>query len=87
MKIHYLAALLLFVVSTFGCTTETIETSYRVGRKSEAPQGFFGRLADKITDRECDVVKFTCPYGLGPAGEPCDCTDPQGVVLKGWTIK
>jgi hypothetical protein len=87
MKLRYLAASILFFMSALGCTTETSETTYRVGGKAEAPQGFFGKLADQVTDRECDVVKFTCPYGFGPAGEPCDCTDPKGIVLRGWTVK
>jgi hypothetical protein len=43
--------------------------------------------ADELTERECNVVRFTCPYGFGPAGEPCDCTDPRGVVLRGKTVK
>ena len=53
----------------------------------EAPRGFFDRLADSLSERECNVGRFTCPYGLGAAGEPCDCTDPNGIVLQGRTIK
>ena len=53
----------------------------------EAPRGFFDRLADSLSERECNVMRFTCPYGLGAAGEPCDCTDPKGVVLQGRTVK
>lgn len=51
------------------------------------PEGFFGKLVDSVTERECDVVRFTCPFGLGPAGEPCECVDSKGVVRKGTTIK
>ena len=77
--------LLLAVLSTSSCVTETVTTPMR--NQTEKPQGFFGRLADAITERECNVVRFTCPYGLGPADEPCECIDPKGVVLKGTTIK
>ena len=74
-------------IGIFGCTTETSEKPVRFGSKPEAPKGFFSRLADQITERECNVIKFSCPYGLGPAGEPCDCTDPDGILRKGWTVK
>jgi hypothetical protein len=55
--------------------------------RSAPPRGFFERVADNLTERECNVVRFTCPYGWGPAGEPCECTDPRGIVLLGRTIK
>jgi hypothetical protein len=77
--------LMLAVLSSSSCVTETVTTPLR--NQTEKPQGFFGRLADQITERECNVVRFTCPYGLGPADEPCECTDPKGVVLRGTTIK
>jgi hypothetical protein len=66
-----------------GCNTSTTNI---VGAKTE-PRGFLQRLADQLTARECNVGKFICPYGLGPAGEPCECVQPSGVVLKGRTIK
>ena len=69
------------------CTTTTTTTTSALRGQADKPQGFFGRLADAITERECNVVRFTCPYGWGAADEPCDCTDPKGVVLKGTTIK
>jgi hypothetical protein len=82
---------MLFIIAlglwSFGCTTETREQPMPFGNKTQAPSGFFGRLADQFTERECNVVRFTCPYGFGPAGEPCDCTEPNGVVRKGWTVK
>ncbi len=68
-------------------TSSTDSTTSRFGGQAERPSGFFDRMADAITERECNVLKFTCPYGFGPAKEPCECVDPQGVVLKGWTIK
>ena len=55
--------------------------------RSETKRGFFEKLTDEMTERECNVIRFTCPYGLGPAGEPCECTDPSGIVLNGRTIK
>ena len=74
-------------VGVFACTTETSVKPVRFGSKTEAPKGFFNRLADQLTERECNVIKFSCPYGLGPAGEPCECTDPDGILRKGWTVK
>jgi hypothetical protein len=59
----------------------------RYNPRSEAPRGFFDSLADQLTERECNVARFTCPYGFGPAGEPCECTDPRGIVRAGRTIK
>jgi hypothetical protein len=81
---------LVFLAMTFdGCTTTstTTRSPTTFGRQAEQPQGFFDRLADQFTERECNVIRFTCPYGIGPAGEPCECTHPNGVVLKGRTIK
>ena len=82
---------LIFIIAVsiglFGCTTETSEKPVRFGSKTEAPSGFFNRLADQLTERECNVIKFSCPYGLGPAGEPCDCTDPDGILRNGRTVK
>jgi hypothetical protein len=62
-------------------------TTTNVRGQTQRPQGFFDRLADAITERECNVGRFTCPYGLGPADQPCECTDPDGVVRKGQTVK
>jgi hypothetical protein len=71
------------------CTTTTTIEGIPMGSsgRKEPPKGFFERLADEFTERECNVFRFTCPYGLGPADEPCECTEPNGVVLKGRTIK
>jgi hypothetical protein len=88
MRIKPVAVLIVAVsLGAFGCTTETSEGPPRWGSKPAVPSGFFNRLADQFTERECNVIRFTCPYGLGPAGEPCDCTDPDGVVRKGVTVK
>ena len=83
-----LSALCLVALGITSCTTTTT-SSATINAKTltEPPRGFFERLADQVTERECSVVRFTCPYGLGPAGEPCECTEPNGVVLKGRTIK
>jgi hypothetical protein len=79
-------AILLMVaaVSVSTCATQSSGPN-RFG--APAPRGFFEKLADELTERECNVVRFTCPYGFGPAGEPCDCTDPRGVVVRGKTVK
>jgi hypothetical protein len=65
-------------------TTSTITVSRR---QAEEPRGFFAGLMDQVTERECNVGRFICPYGLGPAGESCTCTDPSGIVLNGRTVK
>jgi hypothetical protein len=78
-------AILLMIGLFFGaCASST--TRVRPTPKDEAP-GFFGKLWDQITERECMVSTFICPYGLGPAGEPCTCTEPSGRVREGITIK
>ena len=56
------------------------------GQKKEE-RGFFDRLSDNMTTRECSVLRFSCSFGFGPANEPCYCTDPDGRVLQGRTIK
>jgi hypothetical protein len=66
------------------CTAENPVSS---ARGPQVSRGFFERLSDQMTRRECNVVRFTCPYGLGPAGEPCECVDPGGVVLQGRTVR
>ena len=50
-------------------------------------KSFWGKVSDHVTERQCSVYRFSCPYGFGPAGEPCDCTDPRGFVIQGITIK
>jgi len=70
----------------FACTTTT-ETPAFPRKQADPPHGFFEKMVDEMTSRECNVSKFTCSYGLGPAGEPCECTDPSGRVLKGLTVK
>ena len=84
LSVVYLFQLLLLTVALSSCS------SSRPGladRQAKPEPGFFERLRDQLTERECNVVRFTCPYGFGAAGEPCDCTDPRGVVLFGRTIK
>jgi hypothetical protein len=76
----------LVVLSFTACTTTT-ETTSVPRRQPDPPRGFFEKLMDEMTARECNVSKFTCSYGFGPAGESCDCTDPSGIVLKGQTVK
>jgi len=71
----------------FSACTTTTETTTMPRQQPDQPRGFFQKFMDEVTERECNVGKFTCPYGLGPAGEPCDCTDPSGIVLKGQTVK
>jgi hypothetical protein len=75
----------VFALSACG-TSEPVASSPR-GRPEPPPRGFFDRLADNLTERECNVIRFSCPYGFGPAEEPCECVDPRGTVLRGRTIK
>jgi len=70
-------------LSACGSTT----TPSRNPRRQQEQPGLFDRMADQVTERQCNVGRFICPYGLGPAGEPCDCTDPSGVVIGGRTVK
>ena len=83
-----LLAILVGSALVAACTTvtEPAGPTY-LGRQPEKPSGFFNRLADSFSERECYVGRFTCPYGLGPAGEPCECVAPDGVVYNGSTVK
>ena len=90
--LKFYSSLFLLALSISGCTTTTTSSSTAfpanmMSGQAEAPRGFFDRLTDQLTERECNVGRFTCPFGLGPAGEPCDCTGPGGVVRQGRTIK
>jgi len=81
-----LRLLVIFIIALLiiSCTTSSTTT---VSRRQPEERGFFGSLADQLTERECNVGKFICPYGLGPAGESCTCTDPSGIVVNGRTVK
>jgi hypothetical protein len=82
-KNFQLASILTLFLCLSACTTTT-----SVSRKSgQQPQGFLEKMMNQVTERECNVGRFICPYGLGPAGEPCECTDPSGVVMNGRTVK
>jgi len=83
------AAAVLFCAEIILICFSACASNTPVGRNpgSETRRGFFDKLADEVTTRECNVIRFTCPYGLGPAGEPCECTDPSGIVINGRTIK
>lgn len=83
-KPYLILHLCLLVLWVSACSSEV---SVPVSRGAQAPRGFLDRLSDQLTERECNVVRFTCPYGFGAAGEPCECTDPRGTVLIGRTIK
>jgi hypothetical protein len=86
-RLVLLISLLLSACVTSTTTEVRTSTTTEVRGQTKEPRGFFDRVTDAITERECNVLRFTCPYGFGPAGEPCECTDPKGVVLKGHTIK
>jgi hypothetical protein len=79
----FLVVVVIFVFVSCATTTSTPVSR----RQSEEPKGLLRSLADQMTDRDCNVGRFICPYGIGPAGEACTCTDAAGVVLKGRTVK
>jgi hypothetical protein len=83
-KLHFWCLILVNIL-VMSCVTTSTTTASR--RQAEEPRGFFGSLMDQMTERECNVGRFICPFGLGPAGEPCTCTDPAGIVLNGRTVK
>jgi len=70
-----------------GCVTTSEPVPLYQSTQREKPSGFFERLLDNFSERECNVGRFTCDYGLGAAGEPCDCVGPDNVVFSGWTVK
>jgi hypothetical protein len=82
-RVRWLLLSILAVSITSCTTTSTAPVSRRVPEE----RGFFTSLMDQVTERECNVGRFMCPYGLGPAGESCTCTDPSGIVLNGRTVK
>lgn len=83
----WLVLLFIFTISSSGCTTTSEKVPALHSARQERPSGFVDRLIDSFSERECNVGRFTCPYGLGSAGEPCDCVGPGNVVFKGYTIK
>jgi hypothetical protein len=90
MKLSRLSPLLLSCVLFSGCASVDEERpifSPFPGPAKKSPPGFFERLTDSFTERECNVGRFTCPYGLGRTGEPCECDDPRGFVRKGQTTR
>lgn len=97
IKVHgspLLAALSVVFVTVLlmSCTTTSSSSVYSTygptpQKKDQPDPGFFSRAWDQMTERECLTTKFSCPYGWGPPGEPCDCTDPSGRVWFGKTIK
>ena len=78
-----LFSLSLLIIS---CTT-TNTSVLPLTRQPKEPEGFFASLKDQVTERECNVGRFICPFGLGPIDEPCTCTEPSGLVLQGRTVK
>jgi len=79
----------LFVLAAIlsACTTTSEQVPAFHSGRQERPSGIVDRLIDSFSERECNVGRFTCPYGVGSAGEPCDCVGPGNVVFKGYTIK
>ena len=81
-KSVYRVLFLLVCITAAACSSTG---STRRGK--EKAEGFFAGFMDQVTERECLTGRLTCPYGWGPANEPCDCTDPSGRVWAGRTIK
>ena len=82
-----LLLLLLIAFSVDACVTTSERVPLFESKSREKPSGFFERLSDQFSERECNVGRFTCSYGLGSAGEPCECVGPNNVVYDGRTIK
>ena len=82
-----LLLLLIIAASATGCVTTSERVAPFQSTSREKPDGFFDRLLDNFSERECNVGRFTCPYGLGSAGEPCECVGPNNVVYDGHTVK
>jgi hypothetical protein len=59
----------LIFVNVFLMSCISTSTTTQSRRQTEDTRGFFGSLVDQMTERECNVGKFICPFGLGPAGE------------------
>ena len=80
-------AVLSALIAVFLVACSTTDPLIGSRRRPNPPRGFFEKLMDQVTERQCNVGRFICPYGFGRADEPCDCTDPNGVVLNGRTVK
>jgi hypothetical protein len=80
---RFVVILIGLYVSACGSTATTPMSR----RQAEPAPGFVERMMNEVTERGCNVGKFICPYGWGPAGEPCECTDPSGIVVKGRTVR
>jgi len=80
---------LFFVIGIFasGCVTTSEPVTPSRATRQDRPSGFFDRVLDNFSERECNVRQFTCPYGVGSPGEPCECIGPDNVVYQGYTVK
>jgi hypothetical protein len=79
------AIVIVTCLNVFACSGTTTTPASR--RQTPPAPGFFERMKNEFNKRDCNVGRFVCPYGLGPVGEPCECTDPSGVVVRGRTVK
>ncbi len=84
---RWLALVLVMAIGAGGCVTTSEPVGMSSAMRREPPSGFFDRLLDNFTERECNVGRFTCSYGLGAAGVPCECVGPDNVVYSGRTVK
>jgi len=82
-----LLPLLFLAVYAAGCVTTSEKVAPFQATSQNKPSGFFDRMLDNFSERVCNAGKFTCPYGLGSAGEPCECVGPNNVVYNGRTVK
>jgi hypothetical protein len=87
MESNRLIFLLILFVSLTGCVTTSERVTPFQTTSHEKPSGFFDRLVDNFSERQCNVGRFTCSFGLGSAGEPCECVGPNNVVYDGYTVK
>ena len=87
IQFNRLLLLLIIAISAPGCVTTSEKVAPFQATSQDKPSGFFDRMMDNFSERVCNVGKFTCPYGLGSAGEPCECIGPNNVVYNGRTVK
>jgi hypothetical protein len=79
--------LVIFAIFLAGCVTTSERVPLYDSKSRDKPNGFFERMSDSFSERECNVGRFTCSFGLGSAGEPCECVGPNNVVYQGHTVK
>ena len=66
IQLNRLLLVLIMAVSAPGCVTTSEKVAPSQSTSQEKPSGFFDRMMDNFSERECNVGRFTCPYGSAP---------------------